>query len=159
RDDDHEAVLLPELHRLALRLGEEIEAEALDGRAAILGLIPAHPLDPHPRPVRDELRVDGDDAAAGIGLPERRRDAVVEASVRRAPRDVHRDGEAAAPRLGADGRRLFRRGEDVLVAPREGGERDVRALRGLPALTTLARHAVEARRLPVEAARLDRTED
>src|SRR5438445_5084569 len=61
-NDDREAVLLAEGHGVLQRGRQHVQAEALDRAATVLGLEPAEALDPHARAVRDQRRVDGDDA-------------------------------------------------------------------------------------------------
>src|SRR5438046_4146141 len=145
RHDDHEALLLPELRRLLLRCNQEIEAEALDGPSAVLGPVPAEPLDPHPRAVGNQRRVHGHDASARLGLGERCGQPVVELPVSRAAGDVVRHPEAPPPGLRPEEGGLLGRGEDALVAPGHGGERATRAQRAPPAVTAVA---TDLRRVP-----------
>src|ERR1051325_4431925 len=104
RDDDHEAVLLAESHRVLFGGGQEIQAKALDGGAAVLGLVPAETLDPDPRAIGNQLWIDRDDAQLRSGLPERRGEAVIVLPVGFAAGEVLRHREASAPRLAADRR-------------------------------------------------------
>src|SRR5581483_5754973 len=141
----------PELHRLLLVGGEDVQPESLDRRAAVLGVEPAEALDPHPRPVRNQLRVDGDDARLRVRLGERRRDPVVEASVGRAHRRVFGHGEAPSPRARPDGRCLLGRREDLLVAVGERRERAARAGRGAAAFLQPVLDVVEPPGRGIEA--------
>src|SRR5437773_5515066 len=149
-NDDHEAHLLAELRRFLLRRDQEVQAEALDGPPAVLGPVPAEPLDPHPRAVGNERRVHCHDAGARLSLGERRGQPVVELPVFRAAGDVARHREAPPPGLHPEEGRLLGRGEDALVAARHGGERAARALRAPPTVTEVAR---ERRRVAALRAR------
>src|SRR5437016_6012657 len=145
RNDDHEPLLFPELRGLLLGRDQEVQAEALDGRPAVLGPVPAEPLDPHPRAVGNERRIHCHDSGARLGFGERRGQPVVELPVFRAAGDVVRHLEAPPPGLRPEEGGLLGRGEDALVAARHGGEGATRALRAPPAVTEVA---IELGRVP-----------
>src|SRR5262249_58990847 len=62
--------------RLSPTVRHDVEMKALDGAAAVLGVVPPESLDPDTRMIRDQLRIDGHDAEPRIRPPHRRRPAV-----------------------------------------------------------------------------------